>query len=359
MRNLIVLSLVSFFQDVSSEMIFPIITYIIAGYGIYYFGIMEGVAELTSNILKLFSGRIYDRFSKAKPLVFSGYFLSTLGKSLYLFPFSPLIIILGRFIDRLGKGIRTSPRDALLSLSVKKEYQGRVFGIHRFSDTLGAITGPLILIFLVERLSPKSIILLALIPALLALFLILFVVEVRKVRIKPSHFSLILPGNLLIIFSLTALANISVGFFLLESPSLRQLPITYLLFNIFYALSSLIAGYLYDRLGFKIVFSASLILLLIADATMIILGNPYIPIIPFSIFYGIYDTVPKAHIGKIVGNELKGSAYGNFYFITGLCLFIGNISAGFLSNLVNHGEFIFSGIFASVSLLILHINKHR
>jgi len=183
----------------------------------------------------------------------------------------------------------------------------------------------------------------------------LFAIEVRKVKIQPPKFSFILPKNLLIIFSLTALANISVGFFLLESPSIRQLPITYLMFNIFYALSTLVAGYLYDRLGFKLLFSVSLILLLIADGTMIILKNPYIPIIPFSIFYGIYDAVPKAHIGKIVGDELKGSAYGNFYFITGLCLFIGNTSAGFLSNLINHGEFIFSGIFALLSLLITYL----
>ncbi len=357
MRNLIVLSLVSFFQDLSSETIFPILTYMVGSFGVQYFGIMEAIAELTSNLLKLVSGNIYDRFSKAKPLIFVGYFLSTMAKGVYIFANLPILFILGRFGDRIGKGIRTSPRDALLSLSVPKDKQGIAFGIHRFSDTLGAVFGPLLLLFLISRFSERYIIAIALIPAVIAVLLITLAKEVGKAKTPKFTIRFVLPLKLSLFLVFLSMGNISIGFFLLKGGDIHILPINYFVFNVIYAVMSLVAGYFYDKVGFKVLMLLGLAFLILSDIA-VIKGLPLLLSVSlFGVFYGIYDTIPKAYVGKVMGENLKGSAFGSYYILSGISLFVGNILAGFLFGLYgNVGAFVLSamfGIFATITLIFL------
>lgn len=326
----------------------------VGGFGVQYFGIMEAIAELTSNILKLLSGNIYDRFSKAKPLIFMGYFLSTMAKGVYIISNSPILFIFGRFGDRIGKGIRTSPRDALLSLSVPKEKQGFAFGFHRFSDTLGAILGPILLIFLIDKFNERQIITIALIPAVIAILLITFVKEVGKSKIKKFTIRFSLPLNLSLFLILLSMGNISVGFFLLKSGDIHTLPTNYLVFNLIYALISLVGGYIYDKLGFKILMLLGLMFLILSDVAVIKGMGLIFSVLLFGVFYGIYDTVPKAYLGKVMDEKLKGSAFGSYYIISGISLFIGNILAGFLFGLYgNTGAFILSAIFGILAMITL------
>ena len=350
MHNLIIFSLVSFFQDMSSEMIFPILAIMIGQMNMpFYMGLMEAIAELTSNILKLISGLLYDRFRRAKPIVIAGYSISTLGKAIYPFATSGMHIVVGRFIDRIGKGIRTTPRDALLSEGLPAEKQGMAFGIHRFSDTLGAIAGPLILLILLPHFSERTILLIALIPAVIAISL-LFLVKDTLIR-ERKRFSIAfreIPAGFFLFIGLMSMGAISVGFYLLKGHEGKVIALNYMLFNIAYALSSIIGGRLYDRFH-RLVYTLPVFLLL-PSGVMVAGGNLLLATILYGIFFGLMETLPKAHLGR--RKEMKGTLFGTYFLTVGISMFIGNLIAGSLFGQANAtGAFYFSMFMALLSLL--------
>ncbi len=352
MYNLIIFSLVSFFQDMSSEMIFPLLAIMITQMNMpFYMGLMEAIAELTSNILKLASGLLYDRFRRARPLVIAGYSISTLGKAIYPFATSGIHIVAGRFVDRIGKGIRTTPRDALMSEGLPPEKQGFAFGLHRFADTLGAIAGPLILLLLLPHFSTRSILIIALIPAVLAISLLFLIKDTLIKTTKRFKVSLKnIPASFYVFMAMVSMGAISVGFYLLKGHQGKIIATNYLIFNIVYAFSSLIGGRIYDRWN-GMVFT--LPLFLIASSLSMIYGkNPLIATSLYGIFFGLFETLPKAHLGR--SKEMKGTLFGTYFLIVGISMFIGNLIAGSIFGQAGStGAFYFSLAMGIASLITL------
>src|SRR3989338_9074375 len=191
-KNIIVLSVTSFFTDISSEMLYPIIPIFLTsvlGAPMSILGLIEGVAESTASVLKAFSGRFSDLIRKRQPFITLGYFLSAMGKLMLFFAYAWPAVLLARFIDRFGKGVRASPRDAMLADSADIKYRGKAFGFHRAMDTLGACLGPLLAIvllyFLKENLRP--IFAIAFIPAVLAVLTLVFFLKEKEIKSKDEN----------------------------------------------------------------------------------------------------------------------------------------------------------------------------
>ncbi len=354
MYNLIIFSLVSFFQDMSSEMIFPLLALMIGQMNMpFYMGLMEAVAELTSNILKLASGLLYDRFRRAKPIVIAGYSISTLGKAIYPFATSGIHIVAGRFTDRIGKGIRTTPRDALMSEGLPPEKQGFAFGLHRFADTLGAIAGPLILLLLLPHFTTRAILFIALIPAILAISLLFLIKDTLIKERKRFRISLKeVPTGFYLFMALISMGAISVGFYLLKGHEGKIIATNYLIFNIVYAIASLVGGRIYDRWN-GLVFT--LPLFLIVSASAMIYGNSIlIATALYGIFFGLFETLPKAHLGR--RQQMKGTLFGTYFLTVGIAMFIGNLIAGSVFGQANAtGAFYFSLMMGIASLITLPV----
>ena len=187
--NIVSMGWVSFFTDVSSEMIYPLLPLFltsVVGAGTTFVGLVEGIAEATASLLKLFSGWFSDRLGKRKTLVVAGYVLSAMARPLVAAATAGWHVLLVRFLDRVGKGIRTSPRDALLSDSVRREESGRAFGFQRAMDHAGAVAGPLIAFFLLTFLTAdyRLIFWAAFVPGLISVLVL--ILKVRETKAAPS-----------------------------------------------------------------------------------------------------------------------------------------------------------------------------
>ena len=262
--NVLVLGLVSFFTDVSSEMIYPLLPLFLTGVlgaGPAFLGVIEGVAESTASLLKLFSGVLSDRLRGRKRLVLFGYSLSALMRPLIGSAGSPLMVLLIRTGDRVGKGMRTSPRDALIADSVDPALRGKAYGFHRSMDNAGALLGPLIATGLLAYLvsDVRQVFWLAAIPGLAAVLLIvwkLHEVERKSEGAKPVRLSLLPAGALrryLLILFLFTLGNSSDTFLLLKAGSLGvppfRIPLLWAFFSLVKMLSTMPFGSLSDRVG--------------------------------------------------------------------------------------------------------------
>ena len=185
-KNVVGISLVSFFNDIASEMIYPVVPIFlttILGAPVAVVGLIEGIAESTASILRVFSGWFSDKFQRRKPFMIAGYVLSSLSKLIMAVSVHWSMILGGRFLDRFGKGVRTSARDALLAEGCDASCRGRVFGFHRAIDTLGALVGPLVALVLLQIFnhSLRSIFILSIIPAVIGVFLLAaFVKDIRR-----------------------------------------------------------------------------------------------------------------------------------------------------------------------------------
>ena len=269
--NVFILGLVSFFTDVSSEMIYPLLPLFLSGVlgaGPAFLGVIEGVAESTASLLKLFSGIVSDRVRRRKRLVLLGYSISTLMRPLIGAAGSAWAVLLIRTGDRVGKGVRTSPRDALIADSVDPSVRGKAYGFHRSMDNAGALVGPLLaallLAFFVTDL--RSVFWLAAIPGVIAVLLIICKVSEPE-RVSPPKTPLrltLLPAGplrryLLVLFLFT-LGNSSDTFLLLKAGSLGmpafRIPLLWAFFNLVKMLASMPFGALSDRIGRKAVIVA-------------------------------------------------------------------------------------------------------
>src|SRR3989338_2991129 len=275
-KNVIVMGVVSFLNDLSSDMIFPFIPIFLTsvlGATATFVGLVEGVADSTASILKLFSGRLSDYMRRRKPFVVFGYALSAIAKPILAAASAPWHVLVVRFIDRVGKGTRDAPRDALLSLSTEKKNIGRAFGFHRGMDTLGAAFGPILAFFLLPVLHNdlRTLFLFSFVASFIAVVILkIFVREVRnhadetlRPKIEFKYF-----GVPFIIFliaaTIFALGRSSDAFLLLRAQgvgfSLMLLPILYFVFNITLALVSTPVGILSDRFGHRNTFMIGMLL---------------------------------------------------------------------------------------------------
>jgi MFS family permease len=349
-RNLFALGFVSFFTDISSEMVFSLLpTFLLGlpGSSKAVLGLVEGTAEALSYALRAVSGFFSDKFRKRKIFVLLGYALSNAVKPLFAVARVPFDVLVIRVSDRVGKAVRTSPRDALLSESVSEKRRGAAFGLHRTLDQAGAIVGPLIAsaAMVLLSFSIRDIFWLSLIPGTIALFIILFLVKERASK-STGEFKLlegvksVLKGNfslLLVIVGIFSLGAFDFSFVLLNAQDAgiadSLIPLVYAAINVAHTAIAIPAGVLSDRVGkekvmvfgYAVFLSAALLFLLPATVYVALLVA-----VMFGAYVGVVETVQRALIPGYVEENLKGTAYGIYYLVVGSAFFVSNAVVGTL-----------------------------
>ena len=355
-RNLWAVSLTSFLMDVSSEMvinILPLFLSSVLGIKTNIIGIIEGIAEATASILKVFSGWLSDKLHSRKWLAVLGYGLSALVKPFFYFANSWTAIAGIRWGDRIGKGIRTAPRDALVADTVKPEQRGLAFGLHRAADTAGAMLGILIAIFVVWRVQAsglglqentfRTIVLISIIPAILAVLALIFgtrEVTIEGVRQAPKISFKGLGKNFLmfmVIVGIFDLGNSSDAFLVLRAQergmSVLNILIMLAVFNLVYTLVSTPAGGLSDKIGRrKVIIGGWIIyaLIYLGFALAKNVTHVFLLYVAYGVYYGMAYGTAKAMIGDLVAPELRGTAFGTYNAVLGILDFPASLIAGFL-----------------------------
>ncbi len=396
-KNVWLTGFTSLFTDISSEMVYPLIpVYLSAlGAGAQTLGIIEGLAESTASLLKVFSGTISDWLKKRKFLAILGYSFSAFGKFLLYLARTWQWVLLGRLADRFGKGIRTAPRDAIIAESVDADSRGRAFGLHRAMDTLGAFIGVALAIVISlslfggngtastsgEILSViKKILLYSLIPALIGIIFLFFVTETgavgkgekssESVSSEKSHLTIPalikgfkeLPGKLkafLILIFIFNLGNSSNMFLLKRAadvlgelkPELSLVGplVLYLLFNASYMLVAYPAGVVSDKIGRKWVLVLGYAIYSLVYFGFAFFASPVGLIILFAV-YGLYmgltEGVEKALVSDLSTPQLRATVLGLHATLVGIGLLPASFLAGFLYQINPAYAFSVGGIFA-------------
>jgi MFS family permease len=350
-KNIFFLGLVSFLTDVSSDMVYPLIpvflTEVLHSSKVFV-GLIEGVAESTASLFKIFSGWFSDKIGKRKPIVILGYSLSSISKPLLALVTSGWQVLFIRFGDRVGKGVRTSPRDALIAESSAENRRGASFGLHRAMDSAGAIIGPLLAFLLLPLLNKnyRHLFLLASIPAFFSVLVLFLWVKEIKIRKKESVISERKKGIsfdskfkiFILVVAIFTLGNSSDAFLFLRAKSLGVnlifIPLLWGFFNLVYTLSSIPAGILSDRIGRKKVILLGftvygLAYLGFAFATQAL--HIWVLFALYGIYYGISDGALRAFVADLVKEEDKrGTAYGFYHGAVGLCALPASLILGFL-----------------------------
>ena len=395
-RNVWALSLVSLFNDASSEIIYPLLPVFLSltlGASPIAVGVIEGAAESASSLLKLASGYLSDRFAKRKIAVFFGYGISAVIRPLIGLATSWTQVLGLRLIDRLGKGIRVAPRDAILADSVKPGIRGLAFGFNRALDHVGAVIGPLIAFFLLyifaaNHQNPTAdeyaqVFLVASIPAFLALIVIGFFVrekspkskvqspkseESSKFQVPSSKFKF--DSNFkrfLVILALFTLANSSDAFLLLRAQeagiSPVMIPLVWTFLHVVKVLSSLVGGDLSDRFGRKKLIFAGWILYALVYAGFAFASNSLAVWILFA-FYGVYfgltEGVEKALVADLVPASRLGAAFGWYHLAFGIAVFPASLMTGALWRFYGaSAAFLVCAALAAIAALLLFTIKTK
>ena len=379
-RNVFFLGLTSFFNDWSSEMIFPILPAFMAeilGIPKSLIGIIDGVSESLASILKVFSGYLSDRLGKRKNLAVFGYSLSTILKPLLAFAQSWLAVFSVRVGDRIGKGIRTAPRDALIAASVDSKKRGRSFGFHRAMDTLGALSGTLTTFILMKYIlgpqSHRTIFALSIIPAVVGVLFIMFGTKETKTVIpgeKPKLSWKTLPKNLRILIVATfifGIGNYTFTFFLLRirtmGIAMAIVPLVYLLYNVVYSAVSYPAGILSDKIGKRTVYAIGLGMYILTALGMAFFNSSiwaWILMALYGLHMGLTNATARALVSDFAPEEIRGTALGIYHTGIGIADLPAGLLAGFLWQLYSP-KVVFSvgAILATVSLLIILTIKEK
>jgi len=350
--NVFLLGIVSFLNDMSSEMIMPIMpSYLmeVLDAGKLLSGSVMGAIESMSSLFKVAFGYVSDRFRKRKVFVFAGYALSTLAKGALALTRYWWDFLLLRALDRIGKGIRTAPRDALIAESSEKGKTGKSFGFHRMMDTLGAVAGPLVAIGLIELLKNlpsetmyRYIFLLSALPGAISLFVIILFVKDRggEVKKKIEGISTLKSRNLqlfLAVVAIGALGRYSYAFTMWKAQELGYSVVQsiafYALFNLIYALSAYPLGVYSDRFGKKRMITLGFGVAALAALAFAYARNFYTLIAAF-VLYGIYiaieDTIPRAYMADLAREYEKGTIIGAYHTVFGVFVFPASVIAGWL-----------------------------
>jgi len=351
MRNVYAMGLVSFFTDFSTEMILGILPFfIVVGLGASraVLGTIEGSAELVSYAFRIVSGSISDKTTKRKPFIIAGYVLSTISKPFFSASSGWLDAFAVRATDRIGKGLRTPPRDALIADSVSIENAGKAFGFHRTLDQAGAIVGPLVAFALLQFIDIRGVFIMSLIPGAIAVLILIFVVKEVVIKKHPTanifaNMKQVVHGNkpfvmLLVISCIFSLGAFNFSFVLLKASDMgvekNFIPIVYAVINIAHTIIGIPSGFLADRIGKEKVLLIGYGVFGISTVLMVILsGNAlyaYLLAGVFGVYMGISETVQRAVIPRYVSSELRGTAFGIFSIVIGAGFFVGNVLFGFL-----------------------------
>ncbi|MEM2110534.1 MAG: MFS transporter [Candidatus Bathyarchaeia archaeon] len=350
-RNVFALGFVSFFTDISSEMIFSLLpTFILElpGSNRAILGLIEGVSEALSYGLRAVSGFFSDKFRKRKLVVLAGYAFSNVVKPLFAVAQSATDALIIRVADRVGKAVRTAPRDALLSESISEKRRGTAFGLHRTLDQAGAIIGPLVAsaLLLLLGLTVRTVFWISFIPGSIALLILLFLVQ-EHIGKTTEKFKLltgvrtVLKGSfslLLVVVAVFSLGAFNFSFILLNAKeagiSDPLIPLVYAVVNVAHTVIAIPAGVLSDKIGKERVLLTGYGIFLVTS--LLILLSPkievyaYIIALIFGIYIGIIETIQRALIPKYAESSLRGTAYGLYYLVVGIAFFIANTVVGAL-----------------------------
>jgi len=394
-QNVFILGLVSFFNDMASEMVYPIVPIFLTSIlkvSTPIVGLIEGIAEATAAIGKFIFGYLSDKIGSRKPFVIAGYSFSTISKIMIGLAYSWPLVLLARFIDRLGKGVRTGARDSLLLQNTTKTNKGFIFGYHRAFDSFGAVLGPIIGLMLVYFFKEdlRFVFYFAAIPGIVGvLLLILFVREKAKIpflRQSPGapigvrrskktvssffqDFSLIWRNKKLSTFFIASiifsLGNSSDAFLILRAKNLGLTTVftvlTYIVYNLTQTVLSTPMGKLSDKIGAKRVFEGGLLVFALVYFLFGFIKNPIFIWLLFPL-YGIYiaatDGVSKAYLSEFITEKESGSYFGLYQSATAVSAFFASFMAGILWYKINPATtFYYGSIMAIFAFLILKFGK--
>jgi MFS family permease len=372
-KNVYVAGLVSFFMDVSSEMIYPLVPLFLAnilGVNKSVIGLIEGIAESTASLLKVFSGWFSDRIGNRKWLMAVGYGISTLSRPIVALSTGWHHVMGSRFMDRFGKGVRTAPRDAIIAESSQSAFLGRAFSFHRSLDTMGAVVGPALAFFFLGIFSNnyRAVFWLSMIPGAVAVLLIIFSItekknvsaaypERPKLTLKHFDWKFKFFVGIAILF---AIGNSSDVFLILRAQQIGipalMIPIAYLLFNLIYSLSAIPAGITADRFGKKRVILLGFVLFAIVYYGFAIAGNTTTIWVLFGfygIFMGLTEGIQKAFLATIIPPDFKATAFGVYNTAVGLAMFPASLIGGWLWDHVSPAAtFYYGSVTAGLSAVL-------
>ncbi|MEH2542229.1 MULTISPECIES: MFS transporter [unclassified Bradyrhizobium] len=369
-----VLGFVSMLMDISSEIIhalLPIYLVSVLGASMVTVGVIEGIAEATAAITKIFSGALSDWLGKRKWLAAIGYGLAAFTKP--VFPLAPTVgwLVAARFVDRIGKGIRGAPRDALVADLSPADLRGASFGLRQSLDTVGAFVGPLLAIALMWWTSDnfKAVFWVAVVPAFLALALIVFAVREperpRALRTVRNPISLAEIKNLgsaywwvVAVASVFTLARFSEAFLVLRAQNvgvpIALVPAVLVAMNIVYALAAYPAGVISDRMNRTAVLASGILVLVAADIVLALLpsvGGVALGVILWGLHMGLTQGLLAALVADTAPAELRGTAYGFFNLLGGVAMLAASVIAGALWDIAGpQGTFLAGAGFALVAL---------
>ena len=374
MTNVFFLGLVSFFTDASTEMVYPLIPlYLTSAFGAtpVLVGVIEGIAESVASLLKVFSGYISDKFQKKKLIAFTGYFTGLIYKIVLLVAGSWAGVLCARVVDRFGKGIRTAPRDVLVSESADKAAMGKAYGLHKALDMAGAALGILVTYFLLRDgfSEYKGLFLISIIPAVLGLCMFLFIRETKSERPHISRPQLWksakgLDGQLklyLLVVLLFTLGNSSNAFLLLKASSIGfddiSAVLLYFIYNITASALSFPLGKLSDKVGRKALLVAGYLVFSVVYSGFAFAWNRLVFVIVF-VLYGVYTAmitgVERAFVAEIAPPELKGTMLGLQSTIAGIALLPASFITGVLWNTFGSVvPFLFGAALSFIAAMIL------
>ena len=375
-RTVLVLGIASLLTDVSSEAIYPLIPLFLVNVlhtSVVYVGLIEGIAESTASVLKVFSGWLSDAVGGRKWITVAGYTLSTLSKPLLSISNSWGQVLAIRFADRAGKGIRSAPRDALIADVTPPEYRGVSYGFHGAMDTTGAVAGPLLAFWMLRSLhvSFRHIFMLSAVPAILAVLVLAVFVRERYTgnRLSGALPSLKLSSfdtkfrKFLLVAVLFSLGNSSDVFLILRAQnigiSVSKILLVYVLYNVVFAGLDTAAGAVSDKLGRKGVLLCGFAVYALVYAGFGLATRPIEIWFLFG-FYGLYaamtDGVMRAFAADLVGAEVRGTGLGTYQSLTGVALLPASLIAGLLWRVINPAAtFFFGAILAASAAALLAI----
>lgn len=350
-RNVWILGFVSLLMDLSSEIyhaLLPAFVTIVLGLPATALGAIDGVAEATANFAKLVSGRLSDRSLKRKPWIAAGYGIAALSKPLFPLANSALTIMLARFADRIGKGVRGAPRDAMIADETPPEIRGRAFGLRQTLDTVGALIAPVAAIALMAWLASdiRRVFWIAVIPAA-ASFLLAFVAlrepEEHQVSLKRAPF---FAGfrqldkatkRLLAVGFLFGLARFSEAFLILKGIEVglgeTWSPLTLAVFNLAYVLLAYPAGSLSDRMSPRALLMAGIVVLIAGDVVLANSGT-FAGVILGVVLWGAHMALTQGIFSRMIADsapdDLRATSFGAFYFVSGIAALLASLGAGWL-----------------------------
>ncbi|MDH7975721.1 MFS transporter [Sphingomonas sp. AR_OL41] len=382
-RTVWALGMVSLLMDLSSESIHALLPLFLTGTlgaSVALVGLIDGVAEATASISKIFSGYLSDRLGRRKILILIGYGLGALSKPLFALAGSASVVFGARFADRIGKGLRGAPRDALVADVTPPEIRGRAFGLRQSLDTVGAFAGPLLAIGLMIAFANdiKAVFWVAAIPALLAVAFVLFGVE--DVPVMPGAVAARVPirfadlGRLPRAFWVVTgvgvvftLARFSEAFLILKASAqglpLTLAPLVLIVMNLVYALGAYPAGSWSDRVPAPWLLRCGLVALILADLSLGLLpglGGAFLGIA----LWGVHMALTQGLFAKLVADhapaELRGSAFGVFNLATGVAMLLASVTAGLVwQRFGANATFLAGAAFAAAALLLVGVVRQR